>query len=466
MSIASQPPPPPTVNPSPGTVGGLSPSEYRRRYLLLSRALVVLLGLDIVASLLRIYSNGAAISFVSALKRACGFSASLSCVATNSGALLSGSHATDLRQRATGWLSVGLFLATGIVWLVWQYRTYLLLRRLKPTRNFSFTPVSSVVWWFVPFANLLKPYRATSELWEEADEKGETSRLLTVWWLTYLLAGVLGRVLFWDSFDRVEQQARIGHLLFLYRANIVSETLFVVAAILAISIVVGISSRLLARPIVAFDRHVLEDVSDPTAQPVAEAQPLLPLFLKPALPLAVAALLAVAGVAAMVVANPPSPTSHVRSAVTRGSGGWTRYRDASNGFSIALPPGWERESAPSVALLVRTLQPTVASVVVAVQPVSAISLDLFWKGVFQGMRRHSDVKLVNTKSASTPAGPTRILTLDRIDKVEGRRFVLRQLAYVYLNGSRGFIVLFSVEKQHVGVIAHTFARVERSLRLS
>ena len=62
-----------------------------------------------------------------------------------------------------------------------------------------FTPGWAVGWWFVPFANLVKPFQAMRELWkasggEENWGHARTWSLIGWWWAAWLTAGVLGRI--------------------------------------------------------------------------------------------------------------------------------------------------------------------------------------------------------------------------------------------------------------------------------
>ena len=62
-----------------------------------------------------------------------------------------------------------------------------------------FTPGWAVGWWFVPFANLVKPFQTMRELWkasggEEDWGHSRTWSLIGWWWAAWLTAGVLGRI--------------------------------------------------------------------------------------------------------------------------------------------------------------------------------------------------------------------------------------------------------------------------------
>jgi hypothetical protein len=101
-------------------------------------------------------------------------------------------------------LEIALRIPTIIFFLIWEYRAFANLSALK-AENLEFSPGWAVGWWFIPFANLVKPFQAVRELYNESDpnidaEKGflqtspDTPALITFWWATYLISNVAFRV--------------------------------------------------------------------------------------------------------------------------------------------------------------------------------------------------------------------------------------------------------------------------------
>jgi hypothetical protein len=75
------------------------------------------------------------------------------------------------------------FVATAIVWLAWQYRIVGSVSRLglgEPAKP----PLQSVLWWFVPFANFVMPYRVHVDL-QRTFAPGAGS-IVGLWWGSYL----------------------------------------------------------------------------------------------------------------------------------------------------------------------------------------------------------------------------------------------------------------------------------------
>jgi len=137
-------------------------------------------------------------------------------------------------------------LATVVMFLVWLFRIYTNFPALG-VRNLDFSPGWAVGWWFIPFANLLKPYQVVTEAWRESDPEfdpefgylsssGGSSWQFTAWWGTFILGNITSRV----------GDAVIGDpaTVSLYPYVLVLTVLFLsVSAMLAIWIVRNTTSR-------------------------------------------------------------------------------------------------------------------------------------------------------------------------------------------------------------------------------
>jgi hypothetical protein len=92
----------------------------------------------------------------------------------------------------TGVLAAVLVLMTGVAWLMWQHRAHVNVRSAAGGgASLKFTPAWGVGCWFVPFANLVLPYRAVAELARESrpgpaptgDRPGRATRaVIPAWW--------------------------------------------------------------------------------------------------------------------------------------------------------------------------------------------------------------------------------------------------------------------------------------------
>ena len=84
-----------------------------------------------------------------------------------------------------------LFAASGGLVLWWIYHSHQRLQALSPAPAFS--PLSAVLWYFVPVMNLIKPFEAMQELVQHSNREGtvlKPSFLVGLWWLLWIFAQI------------------------------------------------------------------------------------------------------------------------------------------------------------------------------------------------------------------------------------------------------------------------------------
>jgi Domain of unknown function (DUF4328) len=150
---------------------------------------------------------------------------------------------SDDRVGAVVIVQLLTLVVTGIVWLIWQHRgqANLVARRVSALR---FTPGWAVGWWFVPFANLVKPFQTMRELWkasggEEDWRRSRTSPVIGWWWAAWLAAAVLGRV----GAAMVGEATTIESVRSGSRVLLLAELVILAAAILAIVLIRSVMDR-------------------------------------------------------------------------------------------------------------------------------------------------------------------------------------------------------------------------------
>ena len=101
-------------------------------------------------------------------------------------------RAADNGVAVTAGLDLLVFIATGVLWCIWQYRAQ--GNAIEITGDgLQFTPGWAVGWWFIPVANLFKPFQAVRELWK-ASHGGDAWRTLRTWpvigwwWAVWILS--------------------------------------------------------------------------------------------------------------------------------------------------------------------------------------------------------------------------------------------------------------------------------------
>ena len=106
----------------------------------------------------------------------------------------------------------------------WIFRAAWNLRHLGAKR-LDISPGWAVGWYFIPFANLVYPFKAMKEIWLSSHDPSRWREgsvgLLTLWWTLWLLSNVIGNIAFRmslgaDTLEDMRLVERIGllHTLF------------------------------------------------------------------------------------------------------------------------------------------------------------------------------------------------------------------------------------------------------------
>jgi Domain of unknown function (DUF4328) len=139
-----------------------------------------------------------------------------------------------------------VFIATVVFWCMWQHRVQT-NAILLTTGGLEFTPGWAVGWWFIPIANLWKPWQAARELWKashggDAWRRLETWSLLGWWWAVWMasLVHVHEGGISFGTTRNDNARATVSDVMVNDRWLVVSLVLSVIAAFLAIKIVQAI----------------------------------------------------------------------------------------------------------------------------------------------------------------------------------------------------------------------------------
>ena len=95
-----------------------------------------------------------------------------------------------------------LYVLVAVAFLVWLHRVVTNSHGLGE-QGLRFTPGWAVGWWFIPFANLVRPAQVMSETWRASDPQHTRSdvrsrrqvsiAVVGLWWALFLLGSVIGR---------------------------------------------------------------------------------------------------------------------------------------------------------------------------------------------------------------------------------------------------------------------------------
>jgi hypothetical protein len=147
----------------------------------------------------------------------------------------------DSRQQLIGVVQVALYVATAVAFLAWLHRAY---RNLSALTRFprTYAPGWVIGAFFVPFLNLVRPFRIVRETWHLSDPDapdGSTSPVVGWWWGTWLVAGVLGQAALRLGLSIQTPQDALTTSYVSIAADVAS----LIAAVFAIRVVRGIDAR-------------------------------------------------------------------------------------------------------------------------------------------------------------------------------------------------------------------------------
>lgn len=155
----------------------------------------------------------------------------------------------ELIEGLVALLQFTVYVATAVVFLMWFHRAYKNLPAFGVTTEQ--TPGWAVGMWFIPFANLVRPYQAVREMWVKSDPGGDfrqgyderglaskSAALVGVWWAAWLISNFVDRFygrLAWDA-ETPDQLSSVASL------GVASDLLTIVSAALAFLVVKAIDA--------------------------------------------------------------------------------------------------------------------------------------------------------------------------------------------------------------------------------
>ncbi len=151
-------------------------------------------------------------------------------------------QANDTRYQFTAGVALVLRIPTAIVFLMWVHRAYRNLPALG-AMGLNHSPGWAVGWFFVPFANLVKPYQAVAEIWRNSDPQaiGEPLRASSVapvafWWMAWLVMNIGSRIAM-VVFQVPPERQSLSNLMDATMSDFVIGVITVVAALFAMLVV-------------------------------------------------------------------------------------------------------------------------------------------------------------------------------------------------------------------------------------
>ena len=141
------------------------------------------------------------------------------------------------------------FVLSAVFFLIWVHRAYSNLSPLK-ARNLEFSPGWAVGWWFVPFANLVKPFQVMREVWCDSDPYVATESSLFssgprtaptwmgVWWGLWIVSNIFSNIA-----GRIADSTDVGNIVLMGWVFLFAGGLSCIAAVLCIKLVREVTTR-------------------------------------------------------------------------------------------------------------------------------------------------------------------------------------------------------------------------------
>jgi hypothetical protein len=180
----------------------------------------------------------------------------------------------DLIQFFVALATLFVFIALVIAFLVWLHRAAKNVPALGNAKSkVEYGPGWAVGSFFIPFVNLVVPYKAVKEIWEKSDPSVRTEEdfmfstpsssqpLVLGWWIAWLASNFISNISW-----RLESRAP-GTENFVGGVGIISDLANIVTAVLAIMVVRGIDRRQTERA-----RHVTYVPNLPPPPPIFRPQ--------------------------------------------------------------------------------------------------------------------------------------------------------------------------------------------------
>jgi hypothetical protein len=165
---------------------------------------------------------------------------------------------SDTRQQMIGLVQVLLFSATAFFFLRWIHRAYRNLPSLS-SRTLSFGPGWAIGCWFVPFMNLVRPYRIVTEAWWVSSAPEEAERVapdasphapasIKWWWALYLISGFLGQAVMRAglSADTIPDLVAVSYMTLAADLIGIPSALLAIRVVRLITVAQGASARAFA----------------------------------------------------------------------------------------------------------------------------------------------------------------------------------------------------------------------------
>lgn len=156
-------------------------------------------------------------------------------------------EANDQRQQKVGYIGMAIFVVYGICFLIWVHRANVNASVLSD-EAMEFSPGWAVGWFFVPIANLWKPFHVVKEIYfrsrpPDASAVPSNPTLVGAWWALWLTDGFLGQLAFRMNMNAEE----LDVLIRASKVGMLSDVMGIPEGIVALVLVSRICAMQIAR---------------------------------------------------------------------------------------------------------------------------------------------------------------------------------------------------------------------------
>ncbi len=120
----------------------------------------------------------------------------------------------SIKDMIVGLLALGILVTivlSVVFFCMWTHRVVANAFALGG-RYSQITPGWAVGWYFIPFANLVKPYHALKEAWQSTHEDSKVPGLLPAWWGLWIVSNIIGNISFRLTMNQMTEAALIADL--------------------------------------------------------------------------------------------------------------------------------------------------------------------------------------------------------------------------------------------------------------
>jgi len=146
-------------------------------------------------------------------------------------------RANDSRQSIVFYINSLVLIATVVFFIMWFRRAYHNLQ--KAGQITEFTEGWAAGGWFVPFMNLVRPYKIMVEIWEKTQRAiphiigSRSSQIVGIWWAVYIVSGIVSNI----AYRMAEGNIGMDGLVNASWVHIAADLVDIAAAIVAVMMI-------------------------------------------------------------------------------------------------------------------------------------------------------------------------------------------------------------------------------------